>query len=93
MEEGIDVNGKIGVEKLVQVGFYNEKKNEYDWFEAGTIPSSKELLELGYEYKEHEIWLIGDNEEVKLAQEGTPRRRGYPLKVRVNLLKELNLEN
>ncbi|MFH1247959.1 MAG: NAD-dependent epimerase/dehydratase family protein, partial [Candidatus Omnitrophota bacterium] len=79
VKEGINENGKIGVEKLVQVGFYNERKNEYDWFEAGTIPSSKELLNLGYEYKEHRIWLIGDNEEVKLLEKEL-QEKGISLK-------------
>jgi hypothetical protein len=79
VKEGIDDKGNIGVEKLVQVGFYNEKKNEYDWFEAGTIPNSTELFELGYEYKEHEIWLIGDNEEVKMLEREL-QEKGIPLK-------------
>jgi hypothetical protein len=58
--EGVSESGRVGVEKLVQAGFYNKEKNEYNYFEIGNIPFAKELVEQGYDIKERTIWLIGN---------------------------------
>jgi hypothetical protein len=85
--EGIDSSGKIGIEKLVQAGFYHKGKKEYDYFEIGNIPNAEELLEQGYEYKDHIIRLIGDNKEIHLL-ESELKEKGISLKGESKLIKE-----
>lgn len=54
------VSGEFGIEKKLQVGFFNRIKQEYTYFEPQEIPLGEELEELGYELKGAMIWLIAE---------------------------------
>ena len=50
----------IGIEKVIQAGFYNKYTDGYDYFEPNDIPSSDELQESGYDIKNKTVWLIAE---------------------------------
>ncbi len=51
---------ELGVEKSVQVGFYNANEDEYHYFTPDNIPSKEELIERGYLKKGTTIWLVAE---------------------------------
>lgn len=55
-----DESDEIGLEKVVQAGFYNKYKHEYDYFEPKDIPSAEELQRNGYDVKGKTVWLIAE---------------------------------
>ena len=55
-----DQSKQIGLEKVVQAGFYNKFKHEYDYFEPKDIPTADELQRNGYDTKSKTVWLIAE---------------------------------
>lgn len=54
---------EIDLETVMQAGFFNKDKQEYDYFEPQDIPTEKELKERGYELEKKIIDLITNNDE------------------------------
>jgi len=50
----------IGLEKVLQAGFYNKYTDGYDYFEPKDIPSAEELQKSGYDIKTKTVWLIAE---------------------------------
>lgn len=48
---------------LMQVGFFEKKKKEYDYFEPQDIPTARELKKQGYDLENKKICLIAKNRE------------------------------
>jgi hypothetical protein len=75
-------SGRILVEKQMQVGFYNRKKKEYDFFKIDQIPSKEELENEGYQIREKQVRLIAKDDELSilvdmLQQKGITFRKNY----------------
>lgn len=61
-----DLPGKIDIdpEQILQVGFFNKRKQEYDYFEPQDIPTAEELEENGYSLKEKKsIHMVAKDEK------------------------------
>ena len=48
------VQGEIDIDPVMQVGFFNNITQGYDYFEPKDIPSAQELSRKGYEFKDKE---------------------------------------
>jgi hypothetical protein len=81
--------GSLLAEKLVQVGFHNKEKGEYDFFEIGDIPHLDELLERGYDVKDSTIYLIGYEDEIKLLEKELVEK-GFTLKYESKFIKNID---
>jgi len=57
------VPGENDIEPVLQAGFFKKDKEEYDYFEPKDIPTSKRLIEMGYEIKEKKIPLIAKDDK------------------------------
>jgi len=55
-----DQSKGIGLEKVIQAGFYNKYTHGYDYFEPNDIPSAEELQKYGYDIKNKTVWLIAE---------------------------------
>ena len=55
-----DESDEVGLEKVVQAGFYNKFKDEYEYFEPNDIPTAEELQKNGYDVKGKMVWLIAE---------------------------------
>jgi len=51
-------SNEIGLEMVLQAGFYNKFKHEYDYFEPEDIPRADDLLKNGYDFKNKMVWMI-----------------------------------
>lgn len=60
IESHRDDSNEVGLEKVVQAGFYNKFKHQYDYFEPKDIPSADELKRNGYKIRNKKIWLIAE---------------------------------
>lgn len=55
--------GESDIEPVLQVGFFNKDKQQYDYFEPEDILTKDELINKGYELKEKRIPLIAKNDK------------------------------
>ncbi len=61
-----DQSNEIGLEKVVQAGFYNKFKFGYDYFEPKDIPSGDELQRNGYAYAYNNLaWIMATCQDKK----------------------------
>jgi hypothetical protein len=81
-----DTIGSLSMDKVAQAGFYNNERDEYDYFEIGNIPTGKELLERGYEVKGRTVMLIGYEGEIELLRKEL-HEKDIPLKGEPELIK------
>ncbi len=63
-----DLPGEIDIdpEQILQVGFFNKRKQEYDYFESQDIPTAEKLEENGYDLKEKQsVRIVAKDENEK----------------------------
>lgn len=60
-EKGLRENGRLDVEKELQVGFYNSVSQSYDFFEPKELVAAERLASKGYDIKEKEIIIIAED--------------------------------
>jgi len=83
--------GKIGLEKVLQAGFFNKLKHEYVFFEPDQIPTREGLEQKGYDLKEHMVWLIAeDGEELDFLIDSL-RNKGINISSKDDLIKQSRL--
>lgn len=80
--------GSVGLEKVLQVGFFNKYKQEYDFFEPHDIPTEEKLREAGYETKDSMIWLIAGNEDELDSLIDLLGEKGIKISSKDNLIKQ-----
>jgi len=54
--------GQIGLERPLQVGFFNQTSQEYDYFLLQDIPTQRELEAKGYDTRNKEVLLLAEKE-------------------------------
>ncbi len=83
-----DNSNEIGLEKVVQAGFYNKYKHEYDYFEPKDIPSAEELQRNGYDIKGKTVWLIAEEGDELDSLISLLKQKGVKVRSRSEFIKK-----